>query len=202
MSLYDNTAASLVSGLSLTLANGTPYNYLTVSPSVILPVNHQYTVQIVGGTGCSTTPNNPDFTISYTFRNPNLQAVNNLSDVSSASTARTNIGAAASNASMTVNGVSCALGSTCTISLSTLGGTTSSIGGSSLTAGQAATGTVTITGATTAMACVASAAGGTSVGTGFIPSCQITATNTATVSVTAVIAGTPTATTYIVRVIQ
>ena len=84
----------------------------------------------------------------------------------------------------------------------TMSATTGSIGGGALIAGQAATGTATLTGATTLMGCTANPAGGVSPGAGFIPKCEILTTGTATVSVVAVIAGTPTATTYNVHVIQ
>jgi hypothetical protein len=83
-----------------------------------------------------------------------------------------------------------------------LSGTTGSIGGSALTAGQCATGTVTVTGATTSMVAAVSPAGGTSPGTGYVWQGQVTSSNTVTVSVCAIAAGTPTSTTYNVRVIQ
>lgn len=83
-----------------------------------------------------------------------------------------------------------------------LSGTTGSIGGSELSAGQAASGHVSIAGASTSMACVASPAGGSDPGDSFVPKCRISAVGTVTVSIVATVAGTPTATTYNVRVIQ
>lgn len=83
-----------------------------------------------------------------------------------------------------------------------LSGTSNSIGGSRLMAGQAATGSVSITGATTSMACVASPAGGNDPGDSFVPKCRVSAAGIATVSVVATAAGTPTASKYNVRVIQ
>jgi hypothetical protein len=44
-----------------------------------------------------------------------LKTINNLSDVASTSTARSNLGAAASNAPLTINGQSCSLGASCTV---------------------------------------------------------------------------------------
>jgi hypothetical protein len=83
-----------------------------------------------------------------------------------------------------------------------LSGTTGSIGGSSLAAGACASGTVAVTGATTSMAVVASPAGGTSAGAGFLWRGYVSSSGTVTVQVCAVTAGTPTAATYNVRVIQ
>jgi hypothetical protein len=83
-----------------------------------------------------------------------------------------------------------------------ISGTTGVIGDVSLTAGQAATGTATVTGATPSMGCIANPAGGVSPGAAFIPKCEILSSGIATVSVVAVISGVPPATTYNVRVIQ
>jgi hypothetical protein len=83
-----------------------------------------------------------------------------------------------------------------------LSGTTGSIGGSALAAGQAASRTVSIMGATTSMACVASPAGGNDPGDSFILKCRISGAGTATVSVVATVAGTPIASTYNVRIIR
>jgi hypothetical protein len=83
-----------------------------------------------------------------------------------------------------------------------LAGTTGSIGGSALTAGSCATGTVSIPGATTSMAVVVSPAGGTSPGTGFVWQGYISSPGTVVVQVCAMLAGTPAATGYNVRVIQ
>ncbi|MDE3187681.1 MAG: hypothetical protein KGM96_09190 [Acidobacteriota bacterium] len=81
-------------------------------------------------------------------------------------------------------------------------GTTGSIGGSALTAGQEATGTASIPTATTSMTCDASAAAGCTAGAGFVQKCRISAAGSAAVSVVAVVAGTPAACTYNVRAIQ
>ena len=85
-----------------------------------------------------------------------------------------------------------------------LKGTTGSIGGSALTAGTCASGTATITGATTAMACFSQPSTGTFIGGAFTENCTVTAANTATVNVCTTLAagGTPTAATHTVRVIQ
>lgn len=80
-----------------------------------------------------------------------------------------------------------------------LTGTTGSIGGGALIAGASATGTATITGATVGKPCMAAPSDGTSLAgltVGVSVSCSITAASTATVVVTAAIAGTPTAKTY------
>lgn len=81
-------------------------------------------------------------------------------------------------------------------------GTTNSLGGGALIAGQAATATATVTGANTVgKPCIASPSDGTSLaglGVGVSVGCSITATGVATVVVTASIAGTPTAKTYTV----
>ena len=78
--------------------------------------------------------------------------------------------------------------------------TTGSIGGSALTAGQCSTGTVTINGANTGMVANASAVTSGDPGAGFTVGAQVTSSNTVTVSVCAIIAGTPTASTYAVTV--
>jgi hypothetical protein len=83
-----------------------------------------------------------------------------------------------------------------------LSGTTGSIGGSALAAGQCASGTVSISGATTGMAVAASPAGGTTAGAGFTWQGYVNAPGSVTVQVCAVVAGIPTATTYNVRVVQ
>jgi hypothetical protein len=82
-----------------------------------------------------------------------------------------------------------------------LTGTTGSIGGGALTAGTCATGTATVTGATTSMAITATPAA--TPGAGFYESPPyVSSSNTVTVSICAAVAGTPTATTYNVRVLQ
>lgn len=77
-------------------------------------------------------------------------------------------------------------------------GVTASIGGSALLAGACASGTVAVTGATTAMATVASPV--TYPGNGMVWSAQVTAPAVVTVRVCAITAGTPAASTYQVRV--
>jgi hypothetical protein len=84
--------------------------------------------------------------------------------------------------------------------LPTLSGTSGSIGGGALIAGQCATGTLTVTGATTTM--VALTDPNTYPGDGTIWDAQVTAANTVTVKVCAIIALTPTASTYNVRILQ
>ncbi len=80
-----------------------------------------------------------------------------------------------------------------------LAGTTGSIGGSALATGVCTSGTVNITGATTSMAVVASPA--TYPGDGMVWRPYVSAAGVVTVKVCASVAGTPTASTYIVRVI-
>jgi hypothetical protein len=82
-----------------------------------------------------------------------------------------------------------------------LAGTTGSIGGGSLAAGACATGTATIAGAAVTMVPVAAASTSGYPGAGFAVLAQVTAANTVTVSVCALVSGTPTASTYLVRVI-
>jgi hypothetical protein len=82
----------------------------------------------------------------------------------------------------------------------TLAGTTGSIGGSALTAGQCASGTVSVGGATTTM--TVSVSPNTYPGDGMIPWGYVSASGTVTVKVCAQASGTPTSSTYNVRVIQ
>ncbi|WP_321913589.1 hypothetical protein [Paraburkholderia sp. J11-2] len=84
--------------------------------------------------------------------------------------------------------------------LGNLTGTTSSIGGSSLAAGACATGTVAVSGATTSMAVAVSPVA--TPGAGYVWEGYVSAAGTVTVNVCAIVAGTPTATTYNVRVAQ
>jgi hypothetical protein len=81
-----------------------------------------------------------------------------------------------------------------------LSGTTGSIGGSALLAGQCSTGTVSITGATTGMAVVATPV--TYPTAGNFWQSYVSSAGTVTVAVCAAVADTPTATTYNVRVLQ
>lgn len=84
-----------------------------------------------------------------------------------------------------------------------LTGTTSSIGGSLLAAGACASGTATISGATTSMIAMAQASDGSNIsGLGADVSAVVTASNTVTVNVCALVLLTPPAKTYNVRVIQ
>jgi hypothetical protein len=78
--------------------------------------------------------------------------------------------------------------------------TSTSIGGSSLTAGTCASTTVTITGLTTAM--VIDTTPATYPGDAFYWRSYASAANTATVKVCAAAAGTPTASVFNLRVIQ
>jgi len=85
-----------------------------------------------------------------------------------------------------------------------LSGTTAAIGGSALLAGQVAQGTVTIAGATTSMVATASPSSDpdSSLSTGIAIYAFVSAANTVTVRVCAIVAVTPAAVTYNVRVIQ
>lgn len=91
-----------------------------------------------------------------------------------------------------------------TSSTSPLTGTTGSIGGGALLAGASATGTAAIAGATiVGKPCLASPSDGTSLaglGVGVSIGCSITASGVATVVITAGVAGTPTAKTYLITV--
>ena len=82
----------------------------------------------------------------------------------------------------------------------TLSATTGSVGGSPLTAGHCASGTVPVAGATTTM--TVSTSPNTYPGDGFIPWAYVSANGTVTVKVCATAAGTPSSSTYQVRVIQ
>lgn len=78
--------------------------------------------------------------------------------------------------------------------------TTAAIGGGALTVGTCATGTVTVTGATTLMMVSASPAANPGASIGWFA--FVSAANTVTVKVCALLAGTPTSTTYNVKVFQ
>jgi len=83
-----------------------------------------------------------------------------------------------------------------------LTGTTGSIGGGLLAVGASASGTATITGATVGMACIAQASDGTNMAAlGATPMCTVTATNTVTVNLVAIVALTPASKIYSVKVI-
>ncbi len=81
--------------------------------------------------------------------------------------------------------------------------TTGSIGGGALLVGASASGTVTVTGAQVGMPCIAQPSDGTDmIVLGAIPVCTVTSANTVTVRVIAILALTPTAKTYVVRVLS
>jgi hypothetical protein len=87
-----------------------------------------------------------------------------------------------------------------TLALVPLSGTTGSIGGSAMATGQCVSETVTVNGATTGMVAVASPI--TYPGDGMAWRSYVSSANTVTVKVCAEVPGTPTASTYNVRVIQ
>jgi hypothetical protein len=95
---------------------------------------------------------------------------------------------------------SCYLGTWAAIS--PMSGTTGSIGGSLLASvGAATTGTITIQGASVGQPCIATASDGTNMlAIGFMVHCDVTTANTVTVTVAALIIGTPTSKTYFVRI--
>ncbi len=81
-----------------------------------------------------------------------------------------------------------------------LSGTSGSLGGSALTAGTCSSTTVTISGATTSMTATASPS--SDPGSGYYWLAFVSSSNTVTVRICAAASGTPTSTTYNVRVIQ
>lgn len=80
-------------------------------------------------------------------------------------------------------------------------GTTVSIGGSLILLGGNVTGTGTVTGAVVGSNCIATPSNGSFLPVGIAIDCTILTANTATVRLSAIIAGTPSALTYNVRVI-
>lgn len=82
----------------------------------------------------------------------------------------------------------------------TLSGTTGSIGGGALLLGNCASGTVTVTGATAGQVAKANTSDGTFIGGSFQVQADVTSSNTVTVNVCAVVAGTPGAKSYNVKV--
>ena len=82
----------------------------------------------------------------------------------------------------------------------TLSGVSGAIGGSALLAGAVASGTIAVTGATTAM--TVSCTPNTFPGNGISWMAYVSAAGTVTVVITAIIAATPAASTYNVRVHQ
>jgi hypothetical protein len=96
--------------------------------------------------------------------------------------------------SITVNGIACTLGSSCTPFLT---GTTGSIGGSLLaTAGTCTSGTATVTGATVGHPVSVSASDGTVPNGLIVLSASVTSSNTVTVQLCAIASVTPAAKTY------
>jgi hypothetical protein len=87
--------------------------------------------------------------------------------------------------------------------VSPLTGTTGSIGGGALLINQSASGTATVTGATTGQPCIATPTDGTDMLSSSVQiGCTVTSSNTVTVRVYALIALTPASKTYNVRVLQ
>jgi len=85
----------------------------------------------------------------------------------------------------------------------TLSGTTSSIGGGALLAGACAAGTVSVTGAVVVSPVIVTASDGTNIpALGVAVSGTVTSAGTVTVDACALVAVTPTAKTYSVRVVQ
>jgi len=80
-----------------------------------------------------------------------------------------------------------------------LTGTTAALGGSAMTAGQVITANVTIAGAASGSSVIATPT--TYPGNGFVWQAYISSANTVTVTLTCITAGTPTSSTYAVRVI-
>lgn len=79
---------------------------------------------------------------------------------------------------------------------------TVSIGGSLLILNSTTSGTATATGAVPGQNCIATRSDGALPAAGTIIDCAVTAANTVTVRLTALIAATPAATTYNVRIFQ
>jgi len=104
-------------------------------------------------------------------------------------------------ANLTLAGVSQVVGLSSSLPLS---GTTGSIGGSALLAGACAVGTATVTGATTSMVATTSPSSDpdSTLTTGVAIYSFVSAADTVTVRICAIVAVTPAATTYNVRVIQ
>lgn len=81
-----------------------------------------------------------------------------------------------------------------------LSATSSSLGGSLLAVGTPVTTSVTVTGATLGMGCVASPSSGNALLTGTWVDCYVSAANTVTLRLIGTVVTTPTAQTYVVRV--
>lgn len=80
--------------------------------------------------------------------------------------------------------------------------TSSAIGGSLLTAGIPVTTTITATGATTGMGCLANPSAGNSLIAGTDIACYVSSANTVTLSLTGIVAVTPASQTYAVRLLN
>jgi len=83
----------------------------------------------------------------------------------------------------------------------TILGTTATIGGSLMALNSSVTGTGTVTGATVGQNCLATPSDGTFPPAGIQVACAISASNTATVRLTALISATPAAVVYNIRVL-
>lgn len=82
-----------------------------------------------------------------------------------------------------------------------MSGTTGSIGGGALLLGACASGTATVTGATPGQVVIANTSDGSFIGGSFQEQANVSSSNTVTVNVCAVVAGTPSSKQYNVRVI-
>lgn len=133
------------------------------------------------------------FTAVQTFTNSDIKLLGS----STGATTFTSANAGASNFTITVPAVTDTLAVLGNLPLT---GTTGSIGGGALLAGACTSGTVAVTGATTSMAVVATPV--TYPTDGFDWAAYVSTAGTVTVKVCGLIAGTPTASTYNVRVLQ
>lgn len=109
-------------------------------------------------------------------------------------------GTAGTNGTNGSNGATGATGSTGTSGVSYLSGTTSTITGTLLAVGGFDSGTVSISGATAGMGCLANTSDGSEVSTSVTIRCDVTSTNTVTVKVIAFVIATPGSKAYSVRV--
>lgn len=82
-----------------------------------------------------------------------------------------------------------------------LTGTSASIGGSLMVAGTPVTGTITVAGSVVGMGCLASPTSSSALITGTWVDCYVSSANTVTLRLISVLATTPAAQTYNVRVI-
>lgn len=133
-----------------------------------------------------------------------IPAITSLFGDTSLSASITNIvGPSAAN-TQTNGSPTCSNATGCPATTTALAGTTGSIGGGALLAGACASGTATVTGATSSMAVAVSPNGDpdSNLATGIAFYAFVSATNTVTVRVCAIVAVTPTARTYNVRVLQ